>query len=214
MPNQLTAAVPLSWALLAGMTLLAGGSVLAMRCLGGVFRLDFCSRVLLMSGVAHRRCGVGFVGSLGGLLFLFFLFGRFLDAAELSQDFFALFFGLAATGELHGEDLFYNLVKLCSAWHAKRFELGGHNWKSVANRAPLVQEGANFRKGGRFIGLRHQVRDLVERKFFEEPESIDRSIHLAPNELLLGFQRFFLKTKRGLRFGRTESSLRENVGLF
>ena len=88
------------------------------------------------------------VNALCRLLFLLFLFRRFLDAAELSQNFFALFARLAAAGELQGEDLFDDLVELCSTWHAKRFELGGHNWKSVANRAPLVQEGANFREGG------------------------------------------------------------------
>src|SRR5258708_11618823 len=222
-PNQITAAVPPSGALLAAVTfLLAGGSTLAMRCLGGVFRrvlcggrlalgsvfrLDFCSRVLLMSGVAHRRCGVGFVGALVGLLFLFFLFWRFLDAAERSQDFFALFFSLPAAGELHGEDLFDDLVELCSARHAKRFELGGHNRKSVTNRAPLVEKGPNFRKGGRLIGLGHQVGDLIERHLFKEVESIDGSIHLAPNKLFLVVQRFFLETDRGFYFGKTEAGL-------
>ena len=58
------------------MTLLAGGSTLAMSCLRGVFpvrlcldrlafgsvlRFGFCRGVFLMSGIAHGRGSVGFV---------------------------------------------------------------------------------------------------------------------------------------------------------
>src|SRR5437879_8605256 len=176
--------------------------------LGSMFcRLGVCGRVLVVSSIAHCRGGMCFVVTLRGLLFLFFLRGRFLDPAELSQNFFSLLRGLPAAGELHGEHLYDNLVELCSTRHTKRFELRGYNRKSDTNRAPLVQKGTNLRKGGRSIGLGHQVRDLIERKFLEKPESIDRSIHLAPNELLLDLQRFFLKTERGFRFGGTEAGL-------
>src|SRR5437588_12728221 len=67
-------------ALLASVTLLAGGSTLAMRVRDSVLRaglgrrrfrfgstlgrLDFCGRVLLVSGVAHRRRGVSLVSTL------------------------------------------------------------------------------------------------------------------------------------------------------
>src|SRR5882762_4820919 len=83
--------------------------------LGCVFCFGLCRGMLLMSGIAHRGGGVSFVSAFRGLLFLFFLFQRFLDAGELSQDFLALFLGLAAAGELHGEDLFYDLVELGTA---------------------------------------------------------------------------------------------------
>src|SRR5437899_10970292 len=79
----------LSRALLAPVAFLGRGGTLTARCmsgvlgvsllrsrlpLGGVFRFGFCGDVLLVSGVAHCRGSVGFVGALGGLLFLFFLF--------------------------------------------------------------------------------------------------------------------------------------------
>src|SRR5260370_40453482 len=120
-------------ALPAPVALLAGGGTLAMRCmrgvlrvglrrsrfpLGSVFRLDFCGGVLLMSGIAHSRSSVGFVGALRGLLFLLFLFRRFLDAGEVAQDFFALFLGPAAAAEVHGEGLFDDGVGLKPALHA------------------------------------------------------------------------------------------------
>src|SRR5713226_8951523 len=128
--------------LLARARLLGGDGTLAMRRsrgmlrvglrgsgfhLGCVFRFDFCGGVLLVCSVAHCRGGVGLVGTFRGLLFLFFLFRRFLEA-----------------GELHGENLFDDLVELGPARHAKRFELGGHKRKGVANRAPLVQKGPNL----------------------------------------------------------------------
>src|SRR2546427_8414007 len=106
-------------ALFAPVTLLAGGRALAMRCMCGVlrvglrrsrfplgrmFRFGSCCRVLLMSGVTHRCSSVCFVGALRGLLFLLFLFRRFFDAGELAQNFFSLFLGLAAAGELHSEN--------------------------------------------------------------------------------------------------------------
>src|SRR5437870_2509785 len=116
--------------LLAPVTLLACGgapamggraSVLRAGLRGGRFplgsmlcRRDFCGRVLFVSGIAHCRGGMCFVMTLGGLLFLFFFLGRFLDAAEFPQNFFSLLGGLPAAGELHGEDLFDNLVELCS----------------------------------------------------------------------------------------------------
>ncbi len=106
---------------------------------GRVFCLGFCGGVLLMSGIAHRRSSVGFVGPLRGLLFLLFLFRRFLDAGELAQNFFPFFLGLPAAGKLHGEDLLDNLIELGPASHTQRFELVGHNRKSDANRSPLVQ---------------------------------------------------------------------------
>src|SRR2546428_207806 len=86
-----------SGALLARVTLFAGARALPTRCmrgvlrvrlgrsslsLGSVFRFGFCSRVLLMSGVAHCGGGVRFVGALCGLLFLFFFLLRFLDSGE------------------------------------------------------------------------------------------------------------------------------------
>src|SRR5712692_9828316 len=89
----------ISFALFAPAALLAGGGTLAARGWSGalrrglrrgrlpfgrVFRLDFCGRMLLVSGVAHRRSGVCFVGALGVLLFLLFFLRLFLDAAELS----------------------------------------------------------------------------------------------------------------------------------
>src|SRR2546422_4368931 len=200
-------------ALFAAVTLLAGGRTLAMRYRGGVlrmglyrsrfslsrmFRFGSCCRVLLMSSVTHRGGRVCFVGAFRRFLFLFFFLSRCLDAGELSQDFFTLFLGLAAAGELHGEDLLDDLIEFCPARHAQRFEFGGHNRKSDANRAPFVEKSANLREGRRFIGLSHQVGDLIERHFLEEPESIDGGIHLAPHELLLSVQRFLLKAQRGL----------------
>src|SRR2546430_1576991 len=173
-----------TYALLAPVTLLAGGSAPAMRGRANVlctrFRgvmvtldsvlcgLDFCGRVLFVSGIAHCRGGMCFVVTLRGLLFLFFFLGRFLDAAELPQKFFPLLGGLPAAGELHGEDLLDDLVEPCSTRHPQRFQLGGYNGKSDANRAPLVQKSPNLRKGGRFIGFGHQVRDLIEWKFLEK----------------------------------------------
>src|SRR5260370_13615023 len=59
--------------------------------LGSVFRFGFCGGVLFVSGVAHCGCGVSLVGALGGLLFLFFLFRRFLCCRELLAGFFPVF---------------------------------------------------------------------------------------------------------------------------
>src|SRR5882757_1628851 len=82
-------------ALLARAALLGGVSALAMRCmrgvlcarlwvsrlpLGSVFRFRFCGRMLFMSSLTHGRRGVRFVMTLRGLLFLFFLLRRFLNA--------------------------------------------------------------------------------------------------------------------------------------
>src|SRR5580704_1843607 len=77
--------------LLARVTLFAGGALAMVRgrgvlcmglcgyrfALGCVFGLDFRGRMLLMSSVAHGCGSVGFVRALCGLLFFFFLFGRF-----------------------------------------------------------------------------------------------------------------------------------------
>src|SRR5260370_40227641 len=51
-------------------------------------------------------------------------------------------------------------------------------------------------------------------KFLEGVESIDGSIQLTTNELLLGLQGFSLKSERGFCFGGTESGFREDVSQF
>src|SRR5258708_6706096 len=89
--------------------------------LGSVLRFRFRGRMLFMSSLTHGCRGVRFVMTLRGLLFLFFLFRRFLDAGELAQDFFALFLSLAAAGQLHGENLLDNGIELWPTGHAQRF---------------------------------------------------------------------------------------------
>src|SRR6266849_9884406 len=105
LPQSIEPLDRLALRLLAPVALLGGGSALAMRCvsrllrrrlrggrlpLGSVFCFDSCGGVLLVSGVAHGRSGVCFVGALRVLPFLLFFLWRFLDAGELAQDFFSL----------------------------------------------------------------------------------------------------------------------------
>src|SRR5260370_21747964 len=116
-----------SSALLARAALLGGVSALPMRCMRGVFRVGLLGsrfplcrmlrfglscRMLFMSSLTHGCRGVRFVMALRGLLFLFFLLRRFLNAGELAQNFFALFLSLAAAGQLHGGNLLANGLTL------------------------------------------------------------------------------------------------------
>src|SRR5438046_10685952 len=107
--------------------------------LGSLFGFGLCGCVLLVSGVAHGRGSMSFVCALC-LLVLFFFLRLFLDAGKLSQDFFALFFGLAATGELHGEDLFDESLALGPTHHTETCDIGSHTLQRVPHRAPLVND--------------------------------------------------------------------------
>jgi len=80
--------------------------------LAACFGFRFCGRMLLMSCIAHCRRSVGFVGALGGLLFLFFLFRRgSLMPESLRRIFSRSSLVLARPRQLHGEDLFDDSIK-------------------------------------------------------------------------------------------------------
>ena len=64
------------------------------------------------------RCGMRLGSALRWLLLSFFLFGWFFNPAQPAEDFLALLGRLTATGELHGKDLFDNLLKFRASGHS------------------------------------------------------------------------------------------------
>src|ERR1700730_10683458 len=155
-----------------------------------------------------------FLAALRRFLFLFLLFRLLLDAGQLAQDLHALFGCLAATGQLHSENLVHDGVELCAARKAQSFQFVRNRRQRRANWPPFVQIGANLRERGGIGRFRKQVRQAFYRKLFQELVSVRRRIELASDQFLLVRMHLLLEVQYGVCFGRTESRLGEDGALF